>query len=103
MIKKVLPLYLLQQLLLIMVEPISIFALAGISKWIYDTCARDAETAKLVAKAERLEKAWKTMDHRTTKSREVRIQLEVAKALIKNNKAAEAGGVIDGVLSILGM
>lgn len=80
-----------------------VFGLAGLAKWIYDTCTKDAETEKLIAKAEKLEKKWKSMDHRTSESKKIHEQLAIAKAFIKANKASHANGILDGILSVIGL
>ena len=79
------------------------FSLAGLAKWVYDTCPKDAETEKLIAKAEKLEKKWKSMNHRTKESKKIHEQLEIAKAFIKANKASHASGILDGILSVVGL
>ncbi len=80
-----------------------VFGLAGLGKWIYDTCTKDAETEALIAKAEKLEKKWKSMDHRTKESKKIHEQLAIAHAFIKANKASHASGVLDGILSVVGL
>jgi hypothetical protein len=82
---------------------VSVFAVVGLAKWIYDCLGKSAETDALVQKLQRLDRKYSKMDHRTNESKRIRDELVKAKTLIEANNAGAAGRVVDGALAVAGL